>query len=44
VLLPSQISSEKFKFSGGGGMMVITRKEGKMYLMETAEIENVCSL
>jgi len=44
VLLPSQTSSEKFKFSGGGGMMVITRKVGTMYLMGTAEIENLCSL
>jgi hypothetical protein len=39
VLLPSQTSSEKFKISGGGGgMMVITRKLGKMCLMGIAEI------
>jgi hypothetical protein len=44
VLLPSQTSSEKLKISGGG-MMVITRKVGKKYLMGTAETENiVCSL
>jgi hypothetical protein len=46
LLLPSQTSSEKFKINGGGGcgMMVIIRKVGKMYLMGTAEIENVRSL